>query len=175
MAKQLREPAPSSSVARLFDMQAAARAVAAHPSVIAAVPGPDEPPLRLTVSSSHADSVPAQRSATTVSTAQRATIKREVVLTPTTDATLSRLVDMYRRATGTKLSASQVVRAMLKGAAHAMQSLEMEARALGPMKLPSNARGTELARERFESRIADVFLAGVRDAARCSGGEGESS
>jgi hypothetical protein len=46
-----------------------------------------------------------------------------------------------------------------------MDTLEREAKRLGPQKLPSNARGKELERERFEAIIADAFIAGIRAAA----------
>lgn len=174
MAKQLREPAPSSSVARLFDMQAAARAVAvqSEPSTAATHgcsvrtvasetrPGP---------SSAEAARPPAQSEV--VRSGEHAFLKRELVLTPGTDQVLTRLVDLYRRETGTRLSASHVARAVLKGIAHSMHTLEREARRLGPMKLPGNARGRELDRERFEARIADAFVAGVRAASAFDPGE----
>lgn len=78
---------------------------------------------------------------------------------------MTRLVDLYRRATGTRLTTSHVARAVLCGVEHSMASLEREARKLGPMRLPSNARGRELERERFESRLADAFISGIRAAA----------
>jgi len=91
-------------------------------------------------------------------------IKRELVFTAASDETLSRLVELYRRTTGTKLTASHVGRALMKGVAHCLDYLEKEARRIGPLKLPSNARGRELERERFEARIADAFIAGIRSA-----------
>jgi hypothetical protein len=53
---------------------------------------------------------------------------------------------------------------MLKGIAHCMDSLEREARRIGPLRLPGNARGREGERERFEERIAQVFIEGIRAA-----------
>jgi hypothetical protein len=38
----------------------------------------------------------------------------------------------------------------LTGVAHCMESLEREAKYIGRLKLPSNARGREADRERFE-------------------------
>jgi hypothetical protein len=43
-----------------------------------------------------------------------------------------------------------------------MPMIEHEAARLGPMPLPSNARGHERARERFEARLADAILAALR-------------
>ncbi|RIK67141.1 MAG: hypothetical protein DCC65_07940 [Planctomycetota bacterium] len=156
MAKPLRTPPPSSSVARLFDLDAAARAVAApvveresqvpeHPTVAEPIPA-----ARTVLPPAHPAAIPS--------------IKREFVFTPASEATLLQLVETYRRSTGTKLTASHVARALMKGVAHCMEHLEREARRIGPLKLPSNARGRELERERFEARIADAFIAGIRSA-----------
>ncbi len=156
MAKSLAKPPPSSSVARLLDLSAAARAVAVNEI-------PHEPMATLanpSHSPAEADS-PVQRAPPPK---QSEHLKREVVLTANTDEVFSRLVELYRRTTGTKLTASHVARAMLKGADHCMHYLEREARQIGPMKLPSNARGRELERERFEARLADAFIAGIRSA-----------
>jgi hypothetical protein len=93
---------------------------------------------------------------------RQANIKREFVLTPSTDATFTRVVELYRRTTGARMTSSHVARAILKGVAHCMDHIEREARRIGPLKLPSNARGRELERERFEAKIADAFVAGIR-------------
>lgn len=154
MAKQLRHPSPSSSVARLLDLDAAARAVrsnAGHQPLQVTAHAPVLPEAGPSPAA-----IPAER------THERACQNREVVLTPSADETFSRLVELYRRATGTRLTSSHVVRAVLKGVSHCMDQLEREARRLGPLKLPSNARGRELERERFEARLADAFIAGVR-------------
>jgi len=71
------------------------------------------------------------------------------------------LVELYRRATGAKLTASHVVRAAIKGVLACRSALEHEAGRLGAMKLPGNARGREGDRERFEARIADAFIRGI--------------
>lgn len=52
----------------------------------------------------------------------------------------------------------------MKGVAHCKEYLEKEARRIGPLKLPSNARGREAERERFEARITDAFVSGIRSA-----------
>jgi len=154
MAKSLATPPPSSSVVRLLDLSAAARAVAINTA-------PSEPMAKrvdvspeLTEAEAPIQPVPP--------VPEKAHVKREVVLTAETDAVFSRLVELYRRSTGTKLTASHVARAMLKGADHCMHHLEREARRIGPTRLPSNARGRELERARFEARLADAFIAGIR-------------
>ncbi len=152
MAKALREPPPSSSVARLLDKEAAARAVATPRS---AETPQAQAPKTVTVN------FPAP---TTAPSGEPANLKREFVFSPSTDQTFTRLVDLYRRSTSTRLSSSHVLRAILKGIAHSMDSLDREARRIGPLKLPGNARGREGERERFEERIAEAFVAGVRAA-----------
>ena len=146
MPRTLRQPTPSSAVARLFDMGAAARAIAA--------PSPTDLPTRPT-STPKAVSVPA---------AEPANLKRELILSQSAENTFSELVTLYQRETGTKLTASHVARAMLRGVAHCMESLEREAKYIGRLKLPSNARGRETDRERFEEHIAMAFVAGMRAA-----------
>jgi hypothetical protein len=91
-------------------------------------------------------------------------VKREFVLTQSAEDTFCELVALYQRATGTKLTASHVARAMLRGVAHCMESLEREAKYIGRQKLPSNARAKEADRERFEEHIAMAFVAGIRGA-----------
>lgn len=160
MAKPLREAPPSSSVARLLDIGAAARAVA---TVEASPPPAAQPPIIEAVASPTALQHPApQAPAPVARTHENPSIKRELVLTPAADETFSRLVELYRRTTGTRLTSSHVARSVMKGIAHCMDQLEREAKRFGPMKLPSNARGRELERERFEARIADAFVAGIR-------------
>lgn len=169
MAKQLRNPVPSSSIARLFDMQTAASAVAGAPK-----PRHDD----LTPRVAAAPATPAASDTRSVSLAnvdepkpdRVGFVKRELVLTPAADETLTRLVELFRRVTGARLSASHVARAMLRGVAHAMPALEEQVACLGPMKLPSNARNRAGERERFEACLADSFVAGFTAAAAESKG-----
>lgn len=156
MPKMLKEPPPTSSIARLLDFNAAARAVALPPSAPISVAREPVTPEN--------QSAPQVRADNAVPTGERPRLNRQLVLTPSADETLSRLVDLYRRATDSKLTSSHVTRAVLRGIAHCMDHLEREARRIGPLKLPSNARGRELERERFEARIADAFVAGIRAA-----------
>lgn len=154
MPKPLREPPPSSSVARLLDLDAAARAVARR-SV------EHMPPSKTTVSEAsnpHANADEAR------SRPESPHIKRELVLTPSADEAFTRIVEIYRRATGTRLTTSHVARAIMRGLLHCIHHLEKEAKRIGPMKLPANAKGRELERDRFEARIADAFIAGIRAA-----------
>lgn len=144
MARTLTQLPPSSTVARLLDAEAAARATSgAGITVDKAGAGPVAGPL------------PSREPA----------IKRELTLNQAENETLERVIEMYRRATGARLSASHVARSMLRGVAHCLPSLQHEASRIGRLKLPSNARGREHDRELFENRIARAFVAGVRAAA----------
>ena len=175
MPKPILEPAPTSSVARLFDAGAAARALA---PVDARPAGPEGPtgsqsnapePASREPASPHAG-VP-DRGQPPPTTGEPANLKRELVLTRSADEAFTRLVDLYRRSTGTRLTASHVARAMLAAVAHAMPYVEREARGLGAMRLPGNARGREAERERLEAAIARAFLRGLRAAADLDPGE----
>ncbi len=92
-------------------------------------------------------------------------VKREFVLTPEADATLDRLVELYRRATRTRLSSSHVIRSMLLACRQAMDAFFSELSAMQPMKLPSNAQGRDAERNRFESALADAFRNAMRRSA----------
>jgi hypothetical protein len=149
MPKPLTTKPPTSSVTRLLDLSSAARAVApaseppAQHQGAAATPLEPRPPAA-TLPDDHP------------------CVKRELVLTPAADQAFTRLVDSYRRGTGTKLTASHVARAVLAAIGHAMPELEDEAAAIGIQKLPSNARASAPERARFEAMLADAFLQGLR-------------
>src|SRR5579864_1128449 len=100
MAKQLQKAPPTSSVARLLDLDAAARAVATN-----------QPRPMLETSAPHPFASGAALAAKPVDNRPR--IKRELVLTEKADATLTRLVELYRRQTGAKMTTSHVARAVL--------------------------------------------------------------
>ncbi len=145
MAKALSNKPPSSSVARLFDQSAVARALSPANS-----------------SGQQPDATKLQPMAHDSRPLQPTVIKREFVLTPRTEESLARLVQVYRNATGTRLSNSHVMRAVLRGVAHGMPAIEREADRLGPLKLPSNAKGREAEREQFETALASAFVAAMR-------------
>ncbi len=146
MAKALRESIPSSSVARLLDKSAATRALEPMESmgqVDADRQERDHPEPSCTPT-------PARQ------------IKREFILSPEADDAFSRLLDIFRRSTQTRLSASYMLRALILAAGHALPTLEREARRLGRLRLPGNGPGTEALRESFERRLAAAFVAGMR-------------
>jgi hypothetical protein len=179
MPKPILGPAPTSSVARLFDSGAAARALA---PVDARAAGADAVPVPRSAAAEHATAEPTSPwpappqagvpgREPLPATGEPANLKRELVLTRSADEAFTRLVDLYRRSTGTRLTGSHVARAMLSAVAHAMPYVEREARRLGAMRLPGNARGREGERERFEAEIARAFLRGLRAAADLEPGE----
>lgn len=162
MPKPLRDAQPSSSVARLLDVDAASRALAALPIrssetkpelASSTVASADHP--RAFASPSHLGNQPRDSGG----------MKREFILSPSVDESFSRLIELYRRSTGTRLSGSHVLRAMLRGVSTCMESLQHEAARMGRLKLPSNASGWERQREEFEDRIAEAFINGIRSAA----------
>jgi hypothetical protein len=93
-----------------------------------------------------------------------ANITRQFILTETTDEILRQLVQLYSRAAGSQLTNSHILRAILKGIAHAMPEIEREAERLGRIKRPRNIRGKEHEREIFERKISSAFMAGMRAA-----------
>lgn len=152
MARPLRELPPTSAVARLLDVGAATRATAS-----AAVSAPE---------STNVQSPPVTRvQSDSCRVEGNALIKREFVLTPVTERVLTTLIDSIREATGARVSASHVLRALLLAVEHAQGTIDSEARRVGPLRLPSNARGRNAERAEFERRIAAALAAGMRAAA----------
>ena len=188
MPRPLKKTPPSSSVARLFDGEAALRAlepvsetappITSLTAVIQesvtwsqegqqpapAMNAPTQGPVRMTApGTTRGVAAPSFQAANP--TAEPTHKKREIQFSTSTDATFSRLIETYRRATGTRITASHVARAMLTGIAQCMDSVEYQAQQIGRLKLPSNARGREQEREKFEEAIAEAFINGIRSAA----------
>jgi hypothetical protein len=155
MAKQLREPPPSSSVARLLDRDAAARALAPHEFGIEAVPDSMPRPSVVAITPTP----------TPQPSGEIVDVKREFVLSRSTDEAFTQLVDLLRRSTGTRLTSSHVARALFRGIAHCLPIIELQTRRLGRLKLPSNARGREAERERFETLLTQTVINGIRASA----------
>lgn len=141
MAKNLRQLPPSSSVVRLLDPEAAARAVAPAPAPSSVAP---------------ADAA----SASTIQSLRF--VKRELALCAETDATFEQLIQALRRASGTRLSASHALRAVLRALAPHLRSIELETLRTGPRRMPGNGAGTAMQRHAFETQLAECIAAGVR-------------
>ncbi len=135
MAKALTSVVPSSAVARLLE-PGVGRAALVEPEP--AVPKAAAP------------------------TGETPDIKREFILTQTTDDALGHLTSLYSKATGTNVTNSHFLRALLNALAHAMPEIEKQAWQIGKLRRPSNARGKEAEREEYERRIAASLLAGMR-------------
>ncbi len=135
MAKALTSVVPSSAVARLLE-----------PGVARAALAEAEPAVRKVAAA----------------TGETPDVKREFILTQTTDDALGHLTALYSKATGTNVTNSHFLRALLGALAHAMPELEKQAWQIGKLNRPSNARGKEALREAYEKRIAASLLAGMR-------------
>ena len=149
MPKTLTEPPPTSSVARLLDKGAVARALS---------PGPSPP----RAPSAFSEAAGVSLISGDGEAPRPSPVKREFVLSREADATLATLVSIYRQATGSRLSASHIVRALLRSAEHGLESVEREAQRLGFLKLPSNGKGHEAQRKVFEAKLAGSFIAAMR-------------
>ncbi len=145
MAKPL-STAVVNPLSRLLDPAAAMRAVvppqpSAMPEQRQSVPPPPRPSARA---------------------AAPALVKRECVLTRSADEVLTRFTELIRRTTGARVSASHAVRCLLLTLGPVWPRLEDELRALGPMRLPSNARGNEASREALERALAGAVARAIR-------------
>jgi hypothetical protein len=92
------------------------------------------------------------------------TIRRQFILTPSADLTLKHMVALYSKATGSELTNSHVLRALLKAIEHAMPQLEHEADQMGKLKRPKNDRANEAHRDEFERKLAACIVAGMHGA-----------
>ena len=92
------------------------------------------------------------------------TIRRQFILTPSADLTLKHMVALYGKATGSELTNSHVLRALLKAIEHAMPQLEHEADQMGKLKRPKNDRANEAHRDEFERKLASCIVAGMHGA-----------
>lgn len=148
MAKTLRDPAPSSAVARLLNIDAANRAME---PIASSASQSDVDPRESDDESFHA-----------VQAHEIHRVKREFILTDETEATFCEALELFRRTTRARLTASQLFRAMLKALRGALPALQYEAHQLGPMRLPGNGRQAQTRRNAFEERIAAAIAAGMR-------------
>lgn len=157
MAKALREPQPSSTVARLLDPESVRRATlpladsSEREAEIPMCAAGAEPPAPAKSQPALHGLPPARRP-----------IKREILLTAETDAALDDLIARFRSASGARLTASHVVRALVTAAAAAAAQIENEVRQAGSWAMPSNAPTAAVLRRQFEGRVASVIARGMR-------------
>ena len=150
MPKPLLRPQPTSSVANILD-ESVARAALARVT----------PARRAeeTEQAAHTASFIADEALT-----ETPTIRRQFILTPSADLTLKHMVALYSKATGSELTNSHVLRALLKAIEHAMPQLEHEAEQMDKLKRPKNDRANEAHRDEFERKLASCIVAGMHDA-----------
>lgn len=139
MAKPLRTAPPASAITHLLNPQAAIRATS-----------------RTLVS----DGLTASMNAAHRTIPEAPTLrfaKREFILTPDVNATLDHLIDLFRRGTRTRLSASHILRVLLQTVGEALEVLPDELAHLPHLRLPSNAPGREPERAYFERTLAGAL------------------
>ena len=150
MPKPLLRPQPTSSVANILDESVARAALARVTSARR---------VEETEQAAHTTSVVADEALT-----ETPTIRRQFILTPSADLTLKHMVALYSKATGSELTNSHVLRALLKAIEHAMPQLEHEAEQMDKLKRPKNDRANEAHRDEFERKLASCIVAGMHDA-----------
>jgi hypothetical protein len=150
MPKPLLRPQPTSSVANILD-ESVARAALARVTPARRVEETEQ--------AAHTTSVVADEALT-----ETPTIRRQFILTPSADLTLKHMVALYSKATGSELTNSHVLRALLKAIEHAMPQLEHEAEQMGKLKRPKNDRANEAHRDEFERKLASCIVAGMNGA-----------
>jgi hypothetical protein len=96
------------------------------------------------------------------------------MLTPFADDQLHDAVRLLSRATGTTLSNSHFLRVILKVVANAMPEIEREAKQLGELKRPGNARDNQAEREVYELKLASAVAAALKTAPPPEWGAGAS-
>lgn len=88
-------------------------------------------------------------------------IKREFILSAETDATLCELVAVFNQSTSSRLTASQVVRALLIAVRPALPAIQAAAIAKVLTARPGNASALRYARDAFEQLLGTVIAKGV--------------
>lgn len=148
MAKPIYQSPPTSSVARFLNRQVASSAVspAKHAQ-------DDE---RLTDDAYLGGAAARERGRS------GRHIKREFILAAQTDATFEELLTILRRSTRSRISASQVLRALLTVTGRALPAIEAEALRMGAIRMPGNGNARMAARIAFDERIADTIATALR-------------
>lgn len=155
MARTLRNPPPTSSLARLLDSDAAARATSRQQDLPKDQYGGNAAPADRDVRSYP------RPETEWPDVIRRSRIKREVLLCSETDETLDEVVRLLRLSTRSRVTTSHVVRALLRAISRRLDEIRRQAVHLGPRRLPSNSAGSEHARRDFEEALAAIFFAGA--------------
>lgn len=153
MPKFLTRQQPTSSVAAMLEPGVTAHVMARPEPNKAAIPN-------LSLQSTTESVNP--RVAQIQSSGETPSVSRQFTLTPSADRVLKRLIAIYGEATDLDLKYSELLRAILFAAEHALPELVREAAHIGKLKRPKNDRGNAALRDELERRIARGFLAGMR-------------
>ena len=97
-----------------------------------------------------------------LSTGEMAEVKKQFLLTETTLGYLDGTLEVFKSATGAKISQSLFLRSIIKAIHRMKPQLEIEAREIGKVKLPQKIRGKEHLREQLENQIAEAILSSAR-------------
>lgn len=89
------------------------------------------------------------------------TIKREFILSNEADETLNELIAILSAGIGSRLTASQIVRALLIAVHGALPAIGAVARRAGPSKRPGNGAAQARDRFAFERRMAAILAEGL--------------
>ncbi len=155
MAKALTTQPPSSSVARLLDSSAATRAIAGRPRFSSDTKQLDTE--RAFIRTSVPQNVPRSH-------------KRELSLCPASDRILETLVHRLRSNTGTRVTASHVIRAMLRSMETLAGSIEESVARAGPWRMPATSPDAREHREAFDRALASVFREAAKQEGCCDSG-----
>ncbi len=153
MARRIRNQNVTSSVARLLSPIVATAAMA--PIDRGACTGQDDGPNHV------------------VPTARTKHIKREFILSRETDSTVNDLIAVFNQQHDIRLTASQLIRAVLIVLRSALPAIRMTAERAGPFTCPGNSGHQLRARIAFERRLATVIEQGLRIAAARQAGADE--
>ena len=182
MAEKLKRTQPTSSIANALNLDAVRAATDPAPAPVRATPPPVEAPPRespvfpqrtsvVAFPPQAASSLPQRPTAseprafpTREPTGEPPSAIRQIQLTPSTDATLERMLSAYSRATGLQLSRSEFLRAVLYALAPTVELHAREAGAIGPLKRPKNEAWLFHKRDELERAIARAFTAAMRAA-----------
>lgn len=91
-------------------------------------------------------------------------IKREFILSRETDSIVNNLLAVFNQQNDTRLTASQVIRALLIALRHALPAIQTVAEQAGPLVRPGNSGSQRRARIDFEQRLAAVIEEGLLSA-----------
>lgn len=151
MPKPLTKPQPSSSIANFLDVEAAKAALAPVHEL-------EETKFKEKSQNALVDRLADAKQDINGFPVETPHIRRQFILTNSADFTLKQLIGIYERATGSGLTNSHMLRAILKALENAMPQIEESAEQLGRLKRPKNDPANEAQREEFERKIATSIL-----------------